>query len=295
MIHWLNKSHGNGHDNIFSFFLKTAAEVPAFPLTVLFNYALLFGVFSDSLKIAKVVPIHKGNSKSSVSNYRPISILLTISKVIEELIYIRTISFLTKHSILIPTQYGFRSNHATLHALINAVTNAYNNIQNNCFTAFLLLDLKKAFDTISLDILLNKLKHYGLRGVEKNFFLSSLENRQQLVTINHFKSSKMSINYGVPQGSVLGRLLVLLYIDDLPNCRDGVEDIRLKAKDSPSEDRHYRGKGQECSRPKTQTRVFSKEQKRRSSKFFFRRSQKKKRFQKFLSGDLHKKWCRKNF
>ena len=152
MIHWLNKSHGNGHDNIFSFFLKTAAEVPAFPLTVLFNYALLFGVFPDSLKIAKVVPIHKGNSKSSVSNYRPISILLTISKVIEKLIYTRTLSFLTKHSILIPTQYGFRSNHATLHALINAVTNAYNNIQNKCFTAFLLLDLKKAFDTISLDI-----------------------------------------------------------------------------------------------------------------------------------------------
>ena len=113
------------------FFLKTAAKVLAFPLTVLFDYALLFGVFPDSLKIAKFVPIHKSNSKSGVSNCRPISILLTISKVFEKLIYARTISFLTKHSILISTQYGFRSNHAPLHALLNTVTNAYNYIQNN--------------------------------------------------------------------------------------------------------------------------------------------------------------------
>ena len=143
VIHLLNKSHANGHDNISSFFLKTAAEVFASPLTVLFNYALLFDVFPDALKIAKVVPIHKGNSISRVSNYLPISILPTISKVFKKLIYTRTISFLTKHSILIPTEYGFRSNYVTLHALIDTVTNGYNNIQNNCFTAFLLLGLKK--------------------------------------------------------------------------------------------------------------------------------------------------------
>ena len=172
VIHSLSKSHANGHDNISSFFfLKTAAKVLAFLLTVLFNSALLFGVFPDSLKIAKVVPIHKYNSKSSVSNYRPISILPAISKVFAKLIYTRTISFRTKHSILISTQNGFRRNHVTLHALIPIVTNVYDNIQNNCFSSFLLLDIKKVFDTVSHEILFNKFEHYG-RGVAKNLLSS---------------------------------------------------------------------------------------------------------------------------
>ena len=111
LISGLKNTKSNGKDNISAYFLKMAAKVIAAPLAQLFNYTFLLGNFPASLKIAKIVPIYKSGDESDVSNYRPIFILSPISKILEKLIHVRSISFFNKHSVLLPTQYGFRANH----------------------------------------------------------------------------------------------------------------------------------------------------------------------------------------
>ena len=196
-----------GKDNISAYFLKVAAKVIAAPLAQLFNYTFLLGIFPASLKIAKIIPIYKSGDKTDVSNYRPISILSPISKILEKLIHVRTINFFNKHSVLLPTQYGFRANHSTSHALTDVLTSLYDNINDEKYTALLLLDLKKAFDTVNHKTLLTKLEHYGIRGPTLDLFASFLTNRFQYVSLENHQSNLKKINYGVPQGSVLGPLL----------------------------------------------------------------------------------------
>lgn len=226
----LSNKKSSGPDDISAHFLVVAADVLVTPLTILFNYALKFGIFPSCLKIAKVIPVFKSGNKTDVSNYRPISILSTFSKILEKLICKRTRTFLDKNSVLIPTQYGFRPLYSTSHAMLDVLTTSFDNINSDKNTALILLDLKKAFDTVNHNILISKLQHYGIRGTANSLFASFLTNRYQYVSLNGVKSSIKPINCGVPQGSVLGPLLFTLYINDISNCTTC--DPRLFADDT---------------------------------------------------------------
>ena len=173
------------------------------PLKEIINLSFATGLYPDQLKVATVIPIFIGDLLL-VSNYRPISLLSNINKIFEKLVYSRIFSFLTLQNCIYELHFGFRGNHSTNHALFSITEMIRKS-----------LDLQKAFDTVDHEILLKKLDYYGVKGLANKWFRSYLTNRQQFVSINGFNSSMKTVNYGVPQGSVLRPLLFLLYINDL--------------------------------------------------------------------------------
>ena len=170
--------------------------------------------FPSVLKIAKVVPVFKKDSKLDYSNYHPFSLLSNIEKIPEKLMYKRLYTFLDNKNIIYELQFGLRQQYSTSHVLINITENIRKALDGN-FGCGVFVDLQKAFDTVDHQILLAKLNHYGICEVSNDWFKSYLSNRYQYVSINGYESGLAAINCGAPQGSVPGPLLFLLYIHDL--------------------------------------------------------------------------------
>lgn len=215
IINNLDPNTSSGIDNINTKSIKCLKRYIVLELTNCINYCLEQGIFPTQLKIAKVKPIFKTGTRSDPNNYRPISVLPVISKIFEKVLYNRLDPYLDSISFLYPKQYGFRQRSNTLSASVDLITKVKNSIDEGKVCLGIFIDLKKAFDTVSHAILLNKLQETGITDMAYNIFESYLTNRSQVVMIEEFSSSTAHVTYGVPQGSVLGPLLFLIYINNI--------------------------------------------------------------------------------
>ena len=214
----INIKKSTGPFGIPVFLLKKFKTFFSLWLSELVNLSFEIGVFPDILKVAKVNPLHKKESKIDHRNYRPISLLSVVSKIFEKLIYKRIYFYLDQKKLLYSKQFGFRGNYSTNHAIISLTEHIRTLLDKGEYVCGVFVDLEKAFDTVHHEILCEKIKAYGLRGNINNLLKSYLTDRKQYVSINGFDSVTRDVTCGVPQGSSLGPLLFLLYINDFFLC-----------------------------------------------------------------------------
>ena len=212
------KNSAAGWDNFPTFVAKQCVDSYISPLTYIINRAISQGIFPSELKIARVIPIFKSGDKQNVSNYRPISILTFFAKVFEKILYNNISKFLDRNGSIHENQFGFRKGHSTNHAIITLIDKITKSVDNGDIAINIFIDLKKAFDTVSHEILLKKLFNYGIRGNVLQLCESYLTNRYQYVTFNGTKSLHKRVTCGVPQGSFLGPLFFLAYMNYIYNA-----------------------------------------------------------------------------
>ena len=207
--------------SIFSFssaVLEETKGIISNVLSYIFNLCVTQGYFPEELKIGRITPIFKKGSKTLINNYRPVCNLSPFSKIFEKIVHNRMIEFITKNKIFSNSQFGFRKGMGTDSALIDFTDFIYKGLLKRHNVGSIFMDLSKAFDVMDHNILESKLEHYGFRGKFLEFLMSFIRNRKYFVHVNGFNSTTKTVNIGVPQGSTLGPLFFLLFINDMENC-----------------------------------------------------------------------------
>ena len=222
------RKNSSGYDNISNILLKELKPCLLKPLSFIFNKSITTGIFPERMKSVDIFPVFKNKEKNLPKNYRPISLVLTIHKILEKIIYFRTYSFLSATNQLYNSQYGFRNNHSCENAVSELIGHVIKRKEHHENTACIMLDLSKAFDTIRHDVLLKKLELYGIHGTALNWFSSYLSNRKIRVKCTVGSSGKMeysqekTVNIGTLQGSCMGPLIFLIFNNDphkvVENC-----------------------------------------------------------------------------
>ena len=220
-----------GWDGISPKVIKAVAGELSGSLSRLYNSCMREGFYPSCFKVARVVPIFKAEDPTQFSNYRPVAVLPVLSQIFEKVLKVRLSEFFEEQGVLIPGQYGFRAGHSTDMAILDMVEKVWSAWGEKKVALGVFIDLKKAFDTVDHTILLKKLEHYGIRGPAIALLGSYLSNRKQYVCYDGFESEKGQVQCGVPQGSVLGPLFFLLYVNDMVRASNEM-DLVLFADDT---------------------------------------------------------------